>query len=76
MEAILEHGGFDVVAFLAFIERNCINLSPNLYSVHLLFGEIPICLLPVGIHQVNLPFVWRDGGSGLDFIFLRKISPA
>lgn len=31
MEAILEHGGFDVVVF---IERNCINLSSNLYPVH------------------------------------------
>ena len=29
MEAILEHDGFDVVVF---IERNCINLSSNLYS--------------------------------------------
>lgn len=47
MEAILEHDGFDVVVF---IERNCINLSFNLYSVHLLFGEIPICLLAVGIY--------------------------
>ena len=41
MEAILEHGCLDIVAFLPFLERDGFNFLANLVLVHLLFGEVP-----------------------------------
>ena len=55
MEAILENGCLDIVAFLPFLERDGFNLPANLSLVHLLFGEVSPSLLSVSTFDWYLP---------------------
>jgi hypothetical protein len=40
MEAVLKHGGFDVVSLLPFLERDGFNLSSRLGFLYLLFVDV------------------------------------
>ena len=51
MEAILEHGCLDIVAFFHFLERDGFNFLANLVLVHLLFAD-GIYLLESEIVQI------------------------
>ena len=67
MEAILEHGCFDIVTFLPFLKRDGFNFLANLGFVHLFFGEVPPSLLSIWTLNSNLPSVLFDRYCRLDF---------
>lgn len=67
MEAILEHGCLDIVAFLPFLERDGFNFFANLSLVHLLFGEVPPSLLSIWTLNRYLPSSLFDRYCRLDF---------
>ena len=67
MEAVLEHGCLDIVAFLPFLERDGFNFFANLSLVHLLFGEVPPSLLSIWTLNRYLPSSLFDRYCRLDF---------
>jgi hypothetical protein len=61
MEAVLKHGGFDVVSLLPFLERDGFDLSSRLGFLYLLFVDVSPDYSPFLGLDLEFPFVGFDG---------------
>lgn len=65
MEAVLEDGRLDVVAFLPLVKRDGFDLASGLGLFYLVSSKVPPALLAVLVLDLDLPFVVFHGDGDL-----------